>query len=98
MTWRFSCSKSLACIKYLRRTVLTIYFPFNVQNIKEGIDGRPVSWYSDIFSLVFKDLDVNRAMTLWQKQLAKPAKESKDEDGNNPDEALAEPEKITIAS
>lgn len=27
------------------------------ENIKEGIEGRPASWYSDIFGLVFPDLD-----------------------------------------
>jgi ATP-dependent Lon protease len=31
------------------------------QNIKEGIDGKPVSWYSDVFNLIFPDLDRDQA-------------------------------------
>ncbi|KAH7328356.1 Lon protease C-terminal proteolytic domain-containing protein [Stachybotrys elegans] len=27
------------------------------ENIKEGIEGHPVAWYSDVFNLVFPDLD-----------------------------------------
>ena len=28
-----------------------------MQNIKEGIEGRPVSWYSEVFDIVFPNLD-----------------------------------------
>ncbi|CAK7266743.1 ATP-dependent Lon protease pim1 [Sporothrix epigloea] len=31
------------------------------ENIKEGIDGRPVKYYSDVFSIVFEDLDREEA-------------------------------------
>lgn len=31
------------------------------ENIKEGIEGRPASWYSEIFGLVFPNLDVTNA-------------------------------------
>jgi len=31
------------------------------ENIKEGIEGRPASWYSDIFELVFPNLDREQA-------------------------------------
>ena len=27
------------------------------QNIKQGIEGRPVTWYDEIFDLVFPNLD-----------------------------------------
>ncbi|KIH90162.1 Lon-like ATP-dependent protease [Sporothrix brasiliensis 5110] len=31
------------------------------ENIKEGIEGRPVSWYSDVFGIIFKDVDREQA-------------------------------------
>lgn len=31
------------------------------QNIKEGIEGRPASWYGDIFDLVYPNLDKEAA-------------------------------------
>lgn len=46
------------------------------QNIKEGIEGHAVSWYSDVFDLVFPELDSERANDIWKEQLAKPQKES----------------------
>lgn len=39
------------------------------QNIKEGIEGRPVSWYSEVFDLVFPDLDREAANKLWEREL-----------------------------
>jgi len=33
------------------------------QNIKEGIEGKPVSWYSQVFDLVFPNLDREKANT-----------------------------------
>lgn len=51
------------------------------QNIKEGLDGRPASWYSDVFELAFHNLDTQRAQTLWKANLAeKKKKKKKDED------------------
>jgi ATP-dependent Lon protease len=41
------------------------------QNIKEGIEGKPVSWYSEVFATVFSDLDRTRTNSLWKKELAK---------------------------
>lgn len=46
-----------------------------LQNIKEGIEGVPVDWYSDVFKMVFKDVDEAQANSLWKKELAKPPKE-----------------------
>ncbi|KHJ34244.1 putative atp-dependent protease la protein [Erysiphe necator] len=40
-------------------------------NIKEGIEGHPVKWYSDVFDLVFTDLDETRANNLWEDHLTK---------------------------
>ncbi|CAK7563710.1 MAG: ATP-dependent Lon protease pim1 [Sporothrix epigloea] len=31
------------------------------ENIKEGIEGRPVKWYSDVFGIVFEDIDREQA-------------------------------------
>lgn len=51
-----------------------------LQNIKEGIEGHPAKWYSDVFKLVFPNLDKEKANTLWKEQLAKPKDEAKKED------------------
>lgn len=31
------------------------------QNIKEGIEGRPASWYGEIFDIIFPNLDHEKA-------------------------------------
>ena len=49
--------------------------PFD-QNIKEGIEGHAVSWYSEVFDLVFPNLDAERANNVWKEHLAKSSKES----------------------
>lgn len=38
-------------------------------NIKEGLEGRPVAWYSDVFDIAFHDLDKAKAANLWKGQL-----------------------------
>ncbi|KAL8824668.1 MAG: hypothetical protein Q9191_004897 [Dirinaria sp. TL-2023a] len=45
------------------------------ENIKEGIEGHAVSWYSDVFDLVFPDIDHDQANSVWKAQLAKSDKE-----------------------
>ncbi|KAM0715079.1 hypothetical protein Q7P37_009544 [Cladosporium fusiforme] len=50
------------------------------ENIKEGIEGKPVDWYSDVFNLVFPDIDAAQANTRWKKELAKPPKEERDDE------------------
>ena len=45
------------------------------QNIKEGIQGHAAGWYSDVFDLVFADVDVDKANGLWTSQLARKDKE-----------------------
>ncbi|OQO05522.1 Lon protease mitochondrial [Cryoendolithus antarcticus] len=49
------------------------------ENIKEGIDGKPVDWYKDVFDLVFPEIDAAEANTRWKKELAKPPKEELDD-------------------
>ncbi|KAJ5133180.1 ATPase AAA-type core [Penicillium atrosanguineum] len=44
------------------------------ENIKKGIEGHPVSWYSEVFDLLFPDLDHDSARKVWQKALTKPKK------------------------
>lgn len=46
-------------------------------NIKEGLEGRPAAWYSDVFDLAFHDLDKNRANTLWVEKLKQSEKKEK---------------------
>jgi Lon-like ATP-dependent protease len=54
--------------------------PFKLQNIKSGIEGKPVSWYSDVFDLVFPDIDAAQANSRWKKELAKPPKEEREDE------------------
>ncbi|KAF7719964.1 Lon protease-like protein, mitochondrial [Penicillium ucsense] len=53
------------------------------ENIKEGIEGHPVSWYSEVFELLFGDLDRGAARTLWQKALSKPAQDKSERHGES---------------
>ncbi|KAL8652526.1 MAG: hypothetical protein Q9210_002624, partial [Variospora velana] len=57
-------------------------------NIKEGIQGHGVNWYSDVFDLVFPDLDPVAANDMWKEQLAEKTgggggAKAKDEDAND---------------
>ncbi|KAH8889701.1 ATP-dependent protease La, partial [Thozetella sp. PMI_491] len=45
------------------------------ENIKEGIEGRPVSWYSAVFDLVFPNLDKEKANTCQSCEWAKNNKD-----------------------
>ncbi|CAK7201260.1 ATP-dependent Lon protease pim1 [Sporothrix eucalyptigena] len=53
------------------------------ENIKEGIEGRPVSWYSDVFNIVFKDIDREQAnkckICEWKKLHGEEGSSKKDE-------------------
>lgn len=53
------------------------------QNIKEGIDGKPVDWYSDVYDLVFPNVDKSAANELWKKELAKPPKEEREKEDDD---------------
>ncbi|KAJ5671116.1 hypothetical protein N7507_000243 [Penicillium longicatenatum] len=50
------------------------------ENIKKGITGHPVSWYSEVFDLLFPTLDQEAARTIWQKALTKPEGERSSND------------------
>ncbi|KAL8880637.1 MAG: hypothetical protein Q9198_001990 [Flavoplaca austrocitrina] len=59
------------------------------ENIKEGIQGHAASWYSDIFDLVFPDLDNHLANNIWKKQLREPKKRKErenDDDSSDDDD------------
>ncbi|KAL9605507.1 MAG: hypothetical protein Q9179_001313 [Wetmoreana sp. 5 TL-2023] len=47
------------------------------ENIKEGIEGHAVSWYHEVFDLVFPDLDREAANHIWKEQLKEPEKKKK---------------------
>ena len=41
-----------------------------------------MDWYSDVYDLVFPDVDATEANNLWKKELAKPSKEEREKDDN----------------
>ncbi|KAK0834303.1 ATP-dependent Lon protease pim1 [Friedmanniomyces endolithicus] len=48
------------------------------ENIKEGIEGKPVEWYSDVFALVFPDVKAEEANRMWREELRRPTKEERE--------------------
>jgi ATP-dependent Lon protease len=40
-----------------------------LQNIKEGITGHAVDWYSDVFDIIFPDLDAKEINEKWKGAL-----------------------------
>lgn len=61
------------------------------QNIKEGIEGRPASWYSEIFELIFPNLDHEKAnidkASQYQGPDGKREAENKDKDKDSSEKA-----------
>lgn len=55
------------------------------QNIKEGLQGHSAGWYSDVFDLVFPNLDKGLAGKLWKKQLAEEKRKRDDDDDEGDD-------------
>lgn len=53
-----------------------------LQNIKEGVQGHAANWYSDVFDLVFPDLDHEEVNKRWKEQLAKSTTKSKGDDAD----------------
>ncbi|KAF3767669.1 ATP-dependent protease La [Cryphonectria parasitica EP155] len=55
------------------------------ENIKEGIEGRPASWYGEIFDLIFPNLDHEKANTDKASQYKGPdgKKEAEDKDSSS---------------
>jgi Lon-like ATP-dependent protease len=56
------------------------------QNIKEGIEGHAVNWYSDVFNIVFSNLDREAANNVWKKQLTKSSKSKKRKEEHDDDD------------
>lgn len=65
--------------------LLTTYCIFLLQNIKDGLDGRPARWYQDVYELVFNDLDKDRAAKLWGEQLKEEEGKRKKRDDEDDD-------------
>lgn len=55
----------------------------HTQNIKEGLEGRPASWYSDVYDLAFSDLDKARATKLWENELKEADKREEKKRGED---------------
>ncbi|OOO14826.1 ATP-dependent protease La [Aspergillus oryzae] len=55
------------------------------ENIKEGIEGHAVSWYSEVFDLLFTGLDKDAANLIWQKELAEKSKNKSAKDNEDDD-------------
>jgi Lon-like ATP-dependent protease len=50
--------------------------------IKKDLTGVPVDNYTDVFKIVFGDIDRDHAEKVWIKQLEKPAEKEKDQVDN----------------
>ncbi|KAG9248460.1 lon protease-like protein [Calycina marina] len=50
------------------------------ENIKEGIQGYPAKWYSEVFDLVFPNLDKTEANNVWKGQFSKKNDEDDEDD------------------
>ncbi|KAJ8602742.1 hypothetical protein MRB53_042369 [Persea americana] len=69
-----------------RSGVKTILFPDSNKadweelpaNIKDGLTGVPVAWYPEVFDVVFKNLDRERANTRWSDDIKKSEKREKE--------------------
>ncbi|KAL8992211.1 MAG: hypothetical protein Q9169_007277 [Polycauliona sp. 2 TL-2023] len=61
-------------------------------NIKAGIQGHAASWYSEIFDLVFPDLDTDLANNVWKKQLKepKPSRKRKESDDSDDEDSSSD--------
>ena len=56
-----------------------------MQKIKEGIEGHAVDWYSDVFGIIFPQVDAERVSKLWKKQLKEPKKKKEEKDDEDED-------------
>lgn len=48
------------------------------QNIKEGLEGHAVDWYSEVFDVVFPDVDAEQVNKMWKEQLKEVKPERKE--------------------
>jgi Lon-like ATP-dependent protease len=52
------------------------------ENVKEGVNGVPVSWYEDVYKVVFgESISEDEGNTVWNKEL--PGDEDGDDDIDN---------------
>ncbi|KAL4918160.1 Lon protease C-terminal proteolytic domain-containing protein [Aspergillus aurantiobrunneus] len=56
------------------------------ENIKTGIEGHAVSWYSEVSDILFADLDKDTANHVWQNQLSEEPKKKKTNDSDEDDD------------
>ncbi|KAF2877346.1 Lon protease C-terminal proteolytic domain-containing protein [Massariosphaeria phaeospora] len=56
------------------------------ENIKADIEGRPVGWYSDVFKIVFPDLDKETGNKLWERELKNKKGERKKRESKKKEE------------
>ena len=49
-----------------------------------------MDWYSDVFDLIFPDINPNEANNLWKERLKEPEKKEEDEEGRMKSEELEE--------
>ncbi|KAK5939482.1 ATP-dependent Lon protease pim1 [Knufia obscura] len=47
------------------------------ENIKDGLEGHAVDWYSDVMNIVFPTLNTKEINTMWKQQLKEDKKRSK---------------------
>lgn len=68
-----------------RNGCTTVIFPKDIEKsleeipdeVKEGVTLVPVSWYDDVFNVIFKDLDKTKFGSVWDEEFAK-RKEAQD--------------------
>ncbi|KYG40006.1 hypothetical protein M433DRAFT_9431 [Acidomyces richmondensis BFW] len=55
------------------------------ENIKDGIEGKPVDWYDDVFALVFPHLRAEEANTRWEKELSSHIRQKENDEHERED-------------
>jgi hypothetical protein len=71
-----TCLIGLSFLRYVKISAFIVYMTNFTKNIKEGIEGHPAKWYSEVFDLVFPGISAEEGNNVWKAQLAK--KESND--------------------
>lgn len=57
-----------------------------LQNIKANIEGHAVDWYSDVFDLVFPNLNTKEMNNVWKHQLKEDKRKKRDRDHDDDDD------------
>ncbi|GEQ68247.1 hypothetical protein JCM33374_g1914 [Metschnikowia sp. JCM 33374] len=87
MTGEITLTGKVSAVGGLREKILgakrygydTIIFPKDIENdleemseeVKEGMKFIPVSWYSEVFEVIFPNADKDKINRLWKKEFAK---------------------------